>query len=346
MSTTLSSPGSKPEDGSPSAVPQPHELIWSLTNAVVPSTCLHLMAELGVADEIGAQPVSIDELASRCDADPDSLDRVLSLLAAHGIFQRDGRAYRHTPASRLLRSDDPMSMRAFPRMMGLPVWSTVMCNLRHSVTTGAPAIEIVDSNGCWSYLQDHPDEAQIFDQAMTAKAAADIAAILGAFDFSEFETIADIGGGRGHLLRAVLDATPGARGVLFDLPGVIDTLDIQRERLTTHAGDFFADPLPVADAYVLMEVLHDWPDPECASILGAIHRAATQGAKILVIENVLLDDQADPRGHTLDVIMLAVTGGRERTADEFNNLLRRAGFSHATVTETRGPLRIVEATVI
>lgn len=337
----------KPETGKSSlAQQQPHETIRTLSTAVVPFRCLCLVAELAVADEIADQAVSVDELASRCGADPDALDRVLRLLAFYDIFRRDGRAYGHTSASRLLRSDHPASMRAFCRMLGMPLFSTAFSNLEHSVRTGAPAVEVVEPNGVWAYLQDHPDEAQIFGQAMSAKAGADIAVVLAAYDFSRFGTIADIGGGRGHLVRAVLEATPGAQGVLFDLPAVIDTLDIQHERLAPHAGDFFVDPLPAADAYVLMDVLHDWDDGQCVAILSAIHRAAAPGATVLVIENVRTDEQGGARGDTLDVIMLTVTGGRERTGSELSKLFNRAGFSNGTIINTAGPLRIVEARAV
>ncbi len=322
---------------------QPHETIWTLTNAVVPSTCLHVIAELGVADHIGDVPASESELASRCGVDADALGRVLRLLCDHGVFAQADGGFRHNAASELLRTDHPMSMRGFPRMMGLPVFQTVIERLSHSVRTGSPSMETVDPNGLWAYLQDRPAEYEIFGQAMTAKAVADIAAVLGAYDFGAFPTIADIGGGRGHLLRAVLDAVPSAEGVLFDLPEVIAAVDVHHQRLTPQAGDFFADDLPSADAYVLMEVLHDWPDDACVTILDGIRRAARPGATVLVVENVIAEDRPDPRGRTLDVVMLAVTGGRERTATELGVLFKQAGLEPREVVPTAGPLHIVEA---
>ena len=322
---------------------QPHEVVWTLINHVIPSRSLQVVAELGVADHIGEEAVSVKQLASSCAADPDGLDRVLHLLATYGIFERHADRYRHTEASQLLRGDHPMSMRAFARMMGMPVIRASFNELEHSVRTGSPAIELAAGDGLWPYLVAHPDEAAIFGQAMTGKAAADTAAVLGAYDFGRFDTIADIGGGRGHLLRAVLDAVPTAEGILFDLPDVIETLDIGRDRLTPRAGDFFVDPLPTADAYILMEVIHDWPDAEAAAILTAIRRAASPGARVLIVENVLDDVEADPRGHTLDIIMLAVTGGRERTDKQLGGLLEGAGFANSHVIETGGPMRIVEA---
>ncbi len=325
---------------------QPHEVIWTLTNAVIPSSCLHVVAELGVADHIADEPVGVKELASRCGADVDGLARVLRLLAAYGIFAEVEGAYGHTEPSRLLRSDHPMSMRAFSRMMGLPVFSASFSRLDHSVRTGSPALEQVAPEGLWPYLQDHPREAEIFGQAMTGKAAADIAAVLGGYDFSRFGTIADIGGGRGHLLLAVLEAAHTAEGILFDLPDVIDALEIHSERLTKRAGDFFVDPLPGADAYILMEVIHDWADAEAVAIFGAIRRAALPDATVLIIEGVVDEEQADPRVQTLDIVMLAVTGGRERSPRQLAKLLDGAGLRLSRVIETSGPMRIVEATAV
>jgi hypothetical protein len=313
---------------------------------VVSSRCLHVIAALGVADEIGDDPVSTPELASRCGADADALGRMLRLMAEHGIFEREGAGFRHTPASRLLCSDHPMSMRAIAAMMGLPIFTATFERLEHSARTGLPAIDTVEPKGLWSYLQDHPDEARTFGHAMTAKAAADVAAVLGAYDFSRFATIADIGGGRGHLLRAILEAVPTACGVLFDRPQVTEALDFAQDRLTPQAGDFFVDPLPAADAYVLMEVIHNWPDAECVGILRAIRAAAGTGAKVLVIENVLPENGGDPRCQTLDIIMLAMTGGRERTAGRLSELLTSCGFGDPTVIPTKGRLCIVEAAAV
>ena len=236
-----------------------------------------------------------------------------------------------------------MSMRAFSRMMGLPIFDASFAELRHSLQTGAPALERVDTGGLWSYLNGHPDEAVIFGQAMAAKAGADIAAVLGAYDFSRFDVIADIGGGRGHLLAAVLDAAPTAKGILFDLPAVIETLEPPPARLIRQAGDFFTDPLPEADVYVLMEVIHDWADPQASHILRAIRSAASPGATVLIIEGVVPEQEPDVRVHTLDLIMLMITGGRERTASALGALLEGAGFSVKAVVDTAGPMRIVEA---
>jgi C-methyltransferase len=330
-----------------SAIPAPpHEIVFAITSSLVSSRALHLVAELGIADHIADEPVTAATLASRCGVDPGALDRLLRLLAAHGIFEVDGSGYRHTDSSRLLRSDHPMSMRAFARLMNLPACLASFGALDHSLRTGAPAIEMIEPKGFFAYLHAHPAEAQIFGAAMTAKARADIATVLDAYDFRPFRTIADIGGGRGHLLQAVLNAVPNAHGVLFDLPQVIDTPGIASGRLRTHPGDFFADSLPAADAYLLLEVIHDWADTEATAILRAVRRAAAPGAAVLIIEGVAPDDRDDPRVCTLDVIMLALTGGRERTAGQLGELLRSADFRPTGVVETEGPMRIVEGIAV
>jgi C-methyltransferase len=332
----------------PAAVSQerPHEIVWRLTNGMVLSKCLQVVAELGVADHVDDEAVSAEELASRCGAHAEALDRVLRLLATHGIFEPVDAGFRQTPASELLRTDHPRSMRAYARMMGLRGFAGAFADLEHSIKTGAPAVETVNPGGFWAYLRENPDDARVFGEAMTARAAADIATLVDAYDFRRFHTIADIGGGRGHLLRAVLDAAPDAEGVLFELPEVIAALDVEHERLTTRAGDFFVDPLPAADLYVLMEIIHDWADAECLAILSAVRRAAAPGATLLVVETVLHDSEPDPRGRMLDVIMLAVSGGRERTASQFSELFRSSGFGAGIVIETAGALRMIETTAV
>ncbi|MGW3290827.1 methyltransferase [Streptomyces sp. NPDC001002] len=325
---------------------QPHETIQALTYGAYSTRCLQVVADLGVADHIDDDPVPLAKLAAACGADLDMLGRILRLLAAQGIFEQDDDGYVHTAASRLLRDDHPMSARPLVRLTGLPIQLESLLRLQHSVTTGEPAVETYAPGGLWAYLRTHPEEAELFNHAMTSKAAADIPAVVDAYDFTPFVTIADIGGGRGHLLRAVLDSAPGAKGILFDQPSVIDTVDFpDQPRLTPHAGDFF-DSVPAADAYVLMHVIHNWDDERCARILTSIREAATTGATLLVIENVLPDERPTPVELTMDVIMLALTRGRERTVGELSALFEGAGFRLTGMTETSGTMRIAEATAV
>lgn len=320
--------------------------IWQTTNAIVAARALHVVAELGVADHIGEDVTAVDVVAAASGAEAGPLDRVLRLLASIGIFERRSGGYAHTDASRLLRSDAPGSMRGFARMMNLPIVNEAFTHLEHAVRTGEPAVKLVEPRGFWAYFGEHPEQARIFGEAMQAKAAADIASVLGAYDFRRFETVADIGGGLGHMLRAILLAVPTANGILYDLPEVIASLPASTERLTPVAGDFFRDALPRADAYILMEVLHDWTDEDCVRILSAVRRAAPPAARLVVIEGIVSQAGNDPRVNTLDVLMLGITGGRERTEAELDRLFAESGFQLTSVVSTAGPMKVVEGVVV
>ncbi|MGV1009018.1 MAG: methyltransferase [Dermatophilaceae bacterium] len=321
-----------------------HEIVWELSNAILASRALHVVAELGVADHIGEEPVTASSLAGACDASADALDRALRLLVTFGLFRRTDEGYRHTEASRLLRSDHPRSMRAFARLNGLPVCSAAFAQLEHSVRTGSPAVELVDPNGFWHYLQDHPDQALVFEQAMTGKAHADVAAVLQAYDFSRRRRIADVAGGHGHLIEAVLGAHPDVTGLLFELPHVAADV-APTARLEVAAGDFFTDALPPCDAYLLMNIVHDWDDPDAVAILTAVADAGRHGATVLVVEAVLPDGPERHWAQTLDVLMLAVTGGRERTCAEYGRLLDAAGIDLVRTLPTMTPFSILEGRV-
>jgi hypothetical protein len=236
----------------------PFAALQQIAGGYCVSRCLHVVADLGVADALGESPRTATELATDVGAHPDALGRVLRLLAAHGVFELHNGTFCHSPASRLLQTDHPQSMRAFARMFGLPIFWEPSGALEHSVRTGDPAAPIVFPEGFWSYLAQRPEAAGIFNAAMTAKAHGAVAGILASYDFSRFGTIADIGGGHGHLLHAILETVPTASGVLFDLPHVVDdAAGIASQRLTLQAGDFFQDALPACDAYLLMEIIHD-----------------------------------------------------------------------------------------
>jgi len=323
-----------------SSVPPP-ELVANLTLGHLAARCLHLIAEHGIADALGEQPATAEDLAKRSNTNADALGRMLRLLAAHGVFRLERGAYVHTPASRLLRSDHPQSMRAYSRMIGSPAIYGGVTQLDHPLRTGKPAI---DSATLFARFAEHPEESAVFDAAMAGKSASVLPAIVDAYDFTQFKVVADIGGGRGHLVQAILERAPSTNCILFDLPHVIeqaaDHLASPRARLA--AGDFFKDPLPIADAYALMEVIHDWTDAEASKILTAIRRAAPSHARVLILETTVSEDPGPQFGKTLDIVMLAVTGGRERTPSQYAELLAGSGFRLARVVPTASAYSIIE----
>lgn len=322
----------------------PFQMLQSTALGYSLSRCLHAAADLGVADHLGVEPQSTTDLAAAVGAHPDALSRVLRLLAAHGIFEMQGETVRHSPASLLLRNDHPQSMRAFVRLFGLPVMWTVYETFEKSVRTGVPATTQVLPDGLFPYFAQRPHEAALFDEAMAAKAQAHVAGILAGYDFSRAGLIGDIGGGRGHLLSAVLGAYPSSDGVLFDLPHVIERVaGLASDRLSLQAGDFFQDTLPACDTYLLMEVIHDWDDGEAVAILRAVRRAAPGGATLLVIEQMIPDAPGPAWTKLLDIHMLALLGGRQRTRREYEALLEQSGFVLQREIEIPGDLSILEA---
>jgi len=310
---------------------------------------LHAVADLGIADALGESPRTAEALATDTGTDAGALARTLRVLSTEGIFEpRDG-AWGHTPASRLLRSDHPQSMRSFVRMIGLSVYWRGFEYFADALKTGASVQEQVVAGGFWKYLSQNPEASRLFDEAMMGKAAGQVAGVLGNYDFSTFSTIADIGGGRGHLLAAALQAAPNARGVLFDQPHVTASAQaagMESERLRMQPGDFFVDALPSADCYLIMQVIHDWDDQHAARILAAIRKAAAPGAKLLVIECIVPEDSKPSWTKMLDLQMLVLLSGKERTEKEYSEMLRTAGFRLDRVIDVGMSTSILESVAI
>lgn len=228
-------------------------------------------------------------------------------------------------------------------MLGLPVFWSAFGDLDHSLRTGESAFAKHHPEGVFGYLATHPEESCIFDSAMASKSHRDIAAILPAYDFSQFESIADIAGGRGHLLRAILKASPKTQGILFDQPHVVAGVTPDRgEKLTTVGGNFFADPMPKADAYLLMNIIHDWPDTESTKILSAISRDMPTHARVLIIESIVPATPGPHLSKELDIAMMALPGGMERTQDEYAALASKCALRLKRVVETMSPYSILE----
>jgi C-methyltransferase len=308
---------------------------------------LQLVVKAGVADILGEEPQSAASLAAATGCNADALDRFLRALAGCDIFERlpDG-TYRHTPISRCLRRDAPMSAAPSAQLQATPIYQVALSNLEHTLRTGRPAIEGVAPSGFFAYLRGHPEEARVFDQAMSSLMAADNGQIVGAYDFSQSKVIADIGGGQGALVRAILERVPDVQTILFDLADVVAGI-APAARLQILAGDFLTDSLPSADLHILKLILHDWPDQGAARILSAVRRAARMGGKVLVIEPLMSEAAGFHASNIMDVSMLALVGGRERTPRQFQQLFSESGFRFLRVIPTTSPVaQIVEAEAI
>lgn len=313
---------------------------------------LRLVADLEIADRVDADSVvRVDELAAVCAVLPDQLLRVLRALASCGVFRitSDG-SVGHTKLSRLLRSDVPNSMHHSARFWTAPGAWEAWAYLDAAMTGGVPH-EAAWHQGRFQYLRDHPDEARIFDRMMANFPDNRHAAFAEAYDFSSARVIVDVGGGSGETLRQILSRDSSAAGVVFDRLDVIEAIlddpqALLHGRITACTGDFFHEVPAGGDLYLLMRVLHDWSDADCIAILRSCRAAMTPKSVLLIGEQILEPDPAQGRvlDYLLDVQMMAMFGAaKERTADEFESLLRTAGFDLRRIIATASPASLIEA---
>lgn len=310
-------------------------------------------AQLGVADALADGPLRIDELARRVRVDADALERLLRALISEGVFRRlrDGR-YALNPLADTLRSDAPVSLGAMARYVGSAQHREHWTHLVDAVQTGEAVIPRLRGKAGFEYLADEPELAAIFNQAMTGVSELAIAPVVAAYDFTAFHTIVDVGGGHGRLLSAILGATPQACGVLYDLPPVVEGAPTLLrkfgvvDRVRVEGGSFF-DAVPSGgDAYVLKNVIHDWPDEESVRILRNIRAAVAPGATLLLVEFVIPDHDREFIGKWTDLEMLVALAARERTVEEYRSLYEQAGFRMTRVVETAAPFSLVEGTAV
>ncbi len=320
------------------------EIVGSLVYGYANSRCINVVAALGVPDAIGDEPRSADEIAGALGYDTAALFRVMRHLVSLGIFELEDGKFRHNEASRLLTSDHPDSFLPMAEVLALPLLWDSFGDLDYSIKTGRPGTERRHPEGFFGYLASHADESRAYDAGMTAMMVGQLPEIVSHYDFSPFAVIADIGGGRGQLLDAVLAQTPTSKGILFDQPHVLNQLE-PADRISLHPGSFFADALPAADCYVLMRILHDWDDDEAIAIIRAIGAAARPGSRLLVIEWIVPDDGAAFRASGVDLFMLALVTGRERTLKEYERLLAAGGFDLLRVIKT-GEQSIIEGELV
>jgi O-methyltransferase len=307
-------------------------------------------AELGLADQIQSGPKTAEEIAAAMGLYAPSLYRLLRALANFGVFieQEDGR-FGQTPISDTLRSDVPYSMRGMARMNFRPWTMRAWTELEHTVRTGTPAFEHAHGMQMFEYLTQHPEEMQIFVDAMRSFTVETGAAVSEAYDFSSIGTLADIGGSQGLVLSIILTKYPSLRGILFDLPIVIEGAPKflksrgVEHRVELRAGSFFESVPSGADAYLLKHILHDWSDADCVRILKTIQGAAKPGAKLLVVEAIVEDSSEPQFAKTLDIWMLAHLRGKERTRAEWQNLLSAGGFRLSRTIRTTSFASVIEA---
>jgi len=319
-----------------------------LVNGSRVTQIIAVAAKLGIADLLADRPRTAEDLATATGAHAEALYRVLRALASIGIFTEVApRRFSLTPLATLLQANHPHSMRAWAIMSGeepFRAWG----DLLHSVMTGAPAFEHVYGAPRFEYLAQHPEMSALFNQTMSEHSRRAASAILAAYDFPTTGVVVDVGGGQGILLTSVLRAHPALHGALFDQPHVVaSAMPILEEagvadRCALVGGDFFTSTLPIGDLYLLRSVLHDWDDERSVAILRAVAQAMAPGGKTLVIESVITPGNEASWAKFLDLQMLVMNGGRERTEEEYRELFAAARLRLARTISTDGETSLLE----
>jgi isoprenylcysteine carboxyl methyltransferase (ICMT) family protein YpbQ len=314
------------------------------------SRAIYIAAKLGIADYLQNQPKTAEELAALTDTHAPSLYRLLRALTSVGVFVEDNNhRFGLTPLAATLQSQARYSLR-FMAIAELGSehylgWG----NLMHSIKTGETAFNHAAGMSIWDYYSQHPEDSKSFNRAMTDVTATVIEAVLESYDFSSFNTVVDVGGGRGHLIAAILKTNSTLKGILLDLPAVIEDAPAQlvangvAERCVLVAGSFF-ESIPVGgDAYLLKWIVHDWDDAQAIAILKNCHQAMPDNSKLLLIEQVISPKNGLSFAQLMDLNMLVTMGGRERTAAEYRSLLQATGFQLTRIIPTLSPVSVIEA---
>ena len=310
---------------------------------------VYVAAKLELADHLAKGARSSNELAQATRTHEPSLFRLLRALASVGVFREVApRQFELTPPASLLRKDVPGSQWAMAVMMGeehYAAWGELL----YSVQTGAGALRKKFGLPIFDYLSQHREAAQIFDQAMTSIHGRETEPIIGSYDFAQFGQLVDIGGGNGTLLAALLARHTTVQGTLFDLPHVIDRARQHHAdsplgaRLAFQSGDFFAAVPAGANAYLMRHIIHDWNDEQCTTILRNIAQVMAPGGKVLVVESVIQPGNEFDFGKWLDLTMLVIPEGKERTADEYRVLFAGAGLKLVEIVPTGSAVSILVA---
>lgn len=314
--------------------------------------CIGAAVRLGLFERIRSRPRAAEELAEETSVDPPSLRRLLrALVAMELVIEDEEGRFRPTSTGMHFGSDElgPLAIYATSE----PLWRA-WSRLEDSIRTGQRAFDLEYGMRDWDYYTTHPQMGAIFDAAMRAVTSPAAASIIGAHDFSAYRIVADIGGGDGTLLSAVLTANPSVEGILFDRPDVVEraarglTESGLGHRCRAVGGSFFDEVPSGADAYLMKWILHDWEDRDAQRILTVCRRAMAAGTDLIVVERVLPDriGSDDLEAVLADLQMMVMTGGVERTESEFRALLAVSGFRLAEITATSAPVSVLRAVAI
>jgi predicted O-methyltransferase YrrM len=311
---------------------------------------LSVIAEIGLADQLTDGPLGVEELAERTGTNADALYRVLRAVASKGVFTEvSPRTFGLTPLSATLRSDVDGSLRDVFRLQGQPCMQQTYAAIGHSVRTGEPAFEHVHGTTLFSYLTERPELSELFSSAMGNAARQIQRPVIDAYDLSGVRRLIDIGGAHGHLVAAILSRYPEMKGVVFDLPNVVPgAADVLTEagvadRAEMVGGDYLHAVPAHGDAYTISHVLHQVSDAEAVTVLTNIRKVMNPVGRVLVIDPVIPEGDLPHPGKFMDITMLMLTQGRDRTEPELAGLFEEAGLRHVETVALSAPSSVVVA---
>jgi len=330
-------------------LPPPAQMLQIITGYWI-SQAVGTAARLGVSDQLADRPKTSSEVASAVGADPQALFRLMRMLASIGVFTLDKQErFALTPLGDTLRSSVPGSVRNFAVAETAPGHWQPWGKMYEAIKTGEPMCKPALGMELWDWYSKNPEEGEYFNGAMGDLSAAVSGEVTRIYDFATFQKVVDVGGAHGILLAAILKANPKMRGILFDLQHVTATagesLKTQGigQRCEVVTGDFFESVPPGADIHVLKQIIHDWSDTECATILRNCHQALKPNGKLLLVEMVIPPDNSPSMAQAMDLNMLVLLTGRERTESEYRDLLAAGGFKLERVMPTQTPFSVIEA---
>ncbi len=344
----MSAPGSGQQ-------PHPSDVVMQIAFGFVASTCLNAVAEFGIPDMLEKGPQNVAKLASAAGVREDLLYRVLRTLSSLGIFREtEARTFALTPLSEQLLTDRPGSMRDAVRFAADPWHTRMYGHVMEVLKTGKTAPEVALGMNCFDAFAADPPEQARFNAAMTSMSANLIPPILEAFDFGGIRTLVDVAGGHGFVLSAILQKYPAMQGILMDLDHVVEGAKprIQQlgltSRMKTTSGDFFKEVPKGGDAYIMKFIIHDWDDERAALILRNIRTAlqGVSGGKVILLEAVVPPGNEPHMVKMLDIEMMMLPGGKERTQAEYAELFQKTGFVLKQVVPTKGPLSVIVADAV
>jgi O-methyltransferase len=308
------------------------------------------VARLGVADHMDGTAKPVEEIAAKAGAHAPSLYRVMRMLASFGVFKEGPpRHFALTPVGALLKTGAPGSLRYMAMMFGEEFSTRSYEHIADCLRSGGDGVSEAYGKHIWEVLAERPEQCETFQRAMTNSTSVAADAIVEAYDFSGIERLADVGGGHGLLLAAILRANAKLKGVLFDRPEVVGNVPKDRfagceGRIDIEPGSFFERVPDGCDAYLLKHIIHDWSDEHCRTILGLMREKLPKDGRVLVCEMVVSDEPGPTPAKLLDIEMLVMTvGGKERTPEEFGDLFASAGLRLNRIVPTGRPISVIEA---